>query len=58
MKKLVIVVRNGCVESVFTDIEESIELEIVDFDPTVDSSGELEALEVYVDDIRTTMKEL
>ena len=58
MKKLVIVVREGCVESVFTDMEESIELEIVDFDSTFDSSGEQEALADYVDHVRATMKEI
>lgn len=58
MKKLVIVVKDGCIESVFTDQEENFELEIVDFDSAFDSRDEQEALEDYVEHLRVTMKEV
>lgn len=58
MKKLVIVVRDGCVESVFADQPENFELEIVDFDSCFDSRDEQEAMEAYVNHLRTIMKEV
>lgn len=58
MKKLVIVVRDGCVESVFADQPEDFELEIVDFDSTFDSKDEQEALEAYVEHLQSTMREV
>ncbi len=56
MKKIVVVVADGCVESIFTDIQEAVEVEIVDFDSCFDSRAEQEALGDYVDQLRTTMK--
>lgn len=58
MKKIVVVVADGCVEAVFTNGEDDFELEIVDFDSCFDSRDEQEALENYVDHIRATMKEV
>jgi hypothetical protein len=58
MKKIIVVVADGCVESVFTDLEEEVELEIVDFDSCFDSRDEQEALADYVDGLRDTMKEI
>lgn len=58
MKKIIVVVADGCVESVFTDLDEDVELEIVDFDSCVDSRDEQEALTDYVDGLRDTMKEI
>lgn len=58
MKKIVVVVADGCVESIFTDITEEVEVEIVDFDSCFDSRDEQEALGDYVDHLRSTMKEL
>ena len=58
MKKLVIVVRDGCVESVFADQTEDFELEIVDFDSAFDSTDEQEAMEAYVEHLQATMKEV
>jgi hypothetical protein len=58
MKKIVVVVADGCVETIFTDIPEEIEVEIVDFDSCFDSQDEQEALGDYVDHLRATMKEL
>ena len=58
MKKLVIVVADGCVEAIFTNIEEKIEVEIVDFDSCFDSKDEQEAMGDYVDHLRATMKEI
>jgi hypothetical protein len=58
MKKIIVVVADGCVETIFTNIEEDIEVEIVDFDSCFDSRDEQEALGDYVDQLRTTMKEL
>lgn len=57
MKKIVIVVRDGCVENVFIDTQEKVELEIVDFDGAF-SRQELQEYSDYVDAIRTTMKEI
>lgn len=57
MKKLIIVVRDGCVENVFIDTQENVELEIVDFDGA-SSRQELQEYSDYVDAIRTTMKEI
>lgn len=58
MKKIVVVIADGCVEAVFTDIDEKVELEIVDFDSCFDSRDEQEALADYVDSLRDTMKEI
>lgn len=58
MKKLVIVVRDGCVEEVFTNQEEKIEIEIVDFDSAFDSKDEQEAMESYVEHLQATMKKI
>lgn len=58
MKKIVIVVANGCVETVLTDCTESFGVEIVDFDSCFDSQDEKEALADYVDGLRATMQEL
>ena len=58
MKKLVIVVVDGCVETIFTNIEEKIEVEIVDFDSCFDSEDEQEAMGDYVDHLRATMREI
>ena len=58
MKKIIVVVADGCVESVFTDLDEEVELEIVDFDSAFDSRDEQEALGDYVDHLRATMKEI
>lgn len=56
MKKIVVVVADGCVESIFTDIQEAVEVEIIDFDSCFDSQDEQEALGDYVDQLRSTMK--
>lgn len=53
MKKIVIVVADGRVESVFSD--EDIEVEVVDFDSCIEE--EQEELGNYVDKCRETMKE-
>ena len=58
MKKIVVVVSDGCVEAVFTDGEGDFELEVVDFDSCFDSRDEQEALTDYVEHIRATMKEV
>ena len=58
MKKIVVVVADGCVETIFTNIEEEVEVEIVDFDSCFDSRDEQEAMGDYVDQLRATMKEL
>ena len=58
MKKIVIVVRDGCVENVFIDSPEKVEVEIVDFDSCFDSKDEQEAMEAYVYDIQHTMYEV
>ena len=58
MKKFIIVVADGCVESVFTDIGEKVEVEIVDFDSFRDSCDEQCALADYVDHLRATMNEI
>lgn len=57
MKKIIVVVADGCVESVFTDGDEDFELEIVDFDSAFDSRDEQKAMGDYVDSLRATMKE-
>lgn len=57
MKKIIVVVADGCVESVFTDSDEDFELEIVDFDSAFDSRDEQKAMGDYVDSLRATMKE-
>lgn len=58
MKKIIVVVRDGCVENVFIDTTENVELEIVDFDSAFPSRDEQDAMEVYVDGLRCTMKEI
>jgi hypothetical protein len=58
MKKIIVVVADGCVETIFTNIEEDVEVEIVDFDSCFDSRDEQEALGDYVDSLRDTMKEI
>ena len=58
MKKIVVVVADGCVEAVFTNSTEDLELEIVDFDSVFDSRDEQEAMKDYVDQVRATMKEI
>lgn len=57
MKKVIVVVADGCVEAVFTDCSEDVELEIVDFDGAT-SRQELQEFNDYVNAIRATMKEL
>ena len=57
-KKIIVVVRDGCVEAVFTNGEGDFELEVVDFDSAFPSRDEQDAMEVYVDDCRLMMKEL
>ena len=58
MKKIIVVVRDGCVENVFIDAPENVELEIVDFDSAFDSKDEQEAMEAYVYDLQHTMYEI
>lgn len=58
MKKIIVVVRDGCVENVFIDAPENVELEIVDFDSAFPSKDEQEELARYVDDCRATMYEI
>jgi hypothetical protein len=58
MKKIVVVVADGCVETIFTNVSEEVEVEIVDFDSCFDSRDEQEAMGDYVDQLRATMKEL
>lgn len=58
MKKFIIVVADSCVESIFTDVDEKVEVEIVDFDSFRDSCDEQCALADYVDHLRATMKEI
>ena len=55
MKKIVIVVADGRVESVFSN--EDVEVEVVDFDSCFDYE-EQEDLGNYVDECRETMKEV
>ena len=57
MKKIIVVVADGCVENVFTDSNEEFELEIVDFNSAFESRDEQEAMRDYVDNLRATMKE-
>ena len=54
MKKIVIVVAGGRVESVFAD--EELEVEVVDFDGTTNEDEDVE-LGDYVDTLRETKKE-
>lgn len=58
MKKIIVVVADGCVERVFTDSTEDLELEIVDFDSAFDSRDEQEAMKEYVCSLKATMKSL
>ena len=58
MKKIIVVVRDGCVESVFTNGDGDFELEVVDFDSAFPSTDEQAELARYVDDCRLMMKEL
>lgn len=55
MKKIVIVVADGRVESVFSN--EEVEVEVVDFDSCFDYE-EQEDLGNYIDECRETMKEV
>lgn len=55
MKKIVIVVADGRVETVFAN--EEVDVEIVDFDGLV-SEGEQQEAGDYVDACRATMKEI
>ena len=55
MKKIVIVVADGRVESVFSN--EEVEVEVVDFDSCLDYEDQ-EELGNYVDKCRETMKEV
>jgi hypothetical protein len=55
MKKIVIVVADGRVESVFSN--EDVEVEVVDFDSCLDEY-EQEDLGNYIDECRETMKEI
>ena len=57
MKKIIVVVRDGCVENVFVDTQENVELEIVDFDGFL-SVTERQEYDDYVNACRTIMKEL
>lgn len=54
MKKIVIVVADGRVESVFSN--EDVEVEVVDFDMC--DEEEQEELGDYIDECRETMKEV
>lgn len=58
MKKFIIVVADSCVESIFTDVDEKVEVEIVDFDSCHDSLDEQCALVDYVAHLMATMKEI
>ena len=58
MKKIVVVVADGCVETIFVDSPEEVELEIIDFDSCFDSRDEQKALSDYVDHCRATMYEI
>lgn len=58
MKKFIVVVVDGCVESIFTDVNEKVEVEIVDFDSRRDSLDEQCALVDYVGHLMATMKEI
>lgn len=58
MKKIIVVVRDGCVENVFIDTTENVELEIVDYDSAFDSKDEQEAMEYYVNNLQQTMKSI
>lgn len=55
MKKIVIVVADGRVESVFSN--EDVEVEVVDFDSCLDYKDQ-EELGNYIDGCRETMKEV
>ena len=57
MKKIVIVVRDGCVENVFIDSPEKVEVEIVDFDGAFSREEQQEYCD-YVDAIKTVMYEI
>ncbi len=54
-KKIVIVVADGRVESVFAD--EELEVEVVDFDGTMNEDEDVELAD-YVDELRETKKEI
>ena len=58
MKRIVVVVADGCVEAIFTDVSEEVEVEIVDFDSCFDSRDEQEAMCDYIDHLHATMREL
>lgn len=54
MKKIIVVVADGRVESIFS--EEEIEVEVIDFDD-ITSIEEQEDLADYIDECRAAMKE-
>ena len=58
MKKIVIVVADGKVESIFVDTNEEVEVEVVDFDSNIYDFEEQERLGDYVDELRATKKEI
>lgn len=57
MKKVIVVVRDGCVENVFIDTPENVELEIVDFDGFL-SVAERQEYSDYVNACKATMYEI
>lgn len=57
MKKIVIVVADGRVETVFANEDVDVDVEIVDFDGLI-SEGEQQEAGDYVDACRATMKEI
>ena len=58
MKKIVVVVADGKVESIFVDNNEEVEVEVVDFDDNWADEDEQNDLAHYVDLCRETMKEI
>lgn len=58
MNKIVIVVADGTVETVFVNKGVKAEVEIVDFDSAIYDFDESEKLGDYVDECRETMTEI
>lgn len=58
MKKIVIVVADGKVESVFVDTNEDVEVSVADFDANWADEDEQNDLANFVDHCRDTMKEI
>lgn len=58
MKKIVIVVADGHVESVFVDKDEKVEVEVCDFDDNWADEDEQNDLAHYIDLCRDSMKEI